>query len=129
MLLKPGRRVRFLLSFFLFLVAAQVITGQVKKVDPALLDELVGGYQVEIQGQMGIYVFTAEEGQLKGAPAGESPSALEPVEGEDLIFVGYFPDGIEHRYKFLRNEEGKIAKCVLSVPEMGLVLDMIKLEK
>jgi len=54
---------------------------------------------------------------------------LEPVEGKDMTFVGYSPDGTEHLFKFMRDEEGKVAKCILSIPAMGLVVDMFKMEK
>jgi len=117
------------LCLFFFVMSGQSSVSQEKTVDAGLLDELAGGYRVEIQGQKGIFVFMAEKGQLKGAPAGEKPSLLEPVEGEELTFVGHLPDGTEQRFKFLRNEEGKIAKCVLSIPAAGLVVDMFKLEK
>ena len=100
-----------------------------KKVDPKLLDEIIGGYEFKIQGQAGVFVFVAEEGKLMGAPAGIKPAVLEPVEGEEMTFVGYNPDGTENFFKFLRDEEGNVAKCILSVPAMGLVADMFKIEK
>lgn len=117
------------LMFMLFLFTAASFTQQENKVDPKLLDELVGGYEFKIQGQIGAFVFIAEEGKLMGAPAGENPSVLKPVEGKDMTFVGYSPDGTEHLFKFVRDEEGKVAKCILSIPAMGLVADMFKIEK
>ena len=117
-------------SFFVLSMSSTAsFTQQENKVDPKLLDELVGGYELKIQGQQGVFVFIAEEGKLKGAPAGEKPSVLEPVEGKDLTFVGYSPDGTEHFFKFLRNEEGRVAKCILSIPAAGLVVDKFRLEK
>ena len=97
--------------------------------DPKLLDELIGPYKVEIQGQTGAFIFIEEDGHLKGAPAGEEPSVLELMEGEDMTFVGHSPDGTEHLFKFLRNEEGKVTKCILSIPAMGLVVDMFRIEE
>ena len=117
------------LMFMLFLFNAASFAPQENKVDPKLLDELVGGYEFKIQGQTGAFVFISEEGRLMGAPAGENPSVLEPVEGKDMTFVGYSPDGTEHLFKFMRDEEGKVAKCILSIPAMGLVADMFKMEK
>jgi hypothetical protein len=98
-------------------------------VDPALLDELIGAYQVEIQGLKGAYIFLQEEGKLKGAPAGEEPAVLELLEGEEMTFIGRTPDGAEQFFKFMRDEEGRVAKCILSIPDAGLVVDMFKLEK
>jgi hypothetical protein len=115
--------------FMLFLFNAASFAQQENKVDPKLLDELVGGYEFKIQGQPGVFVFIVEEGKLMGAPAGEAPSVLEPVEGKDMTFMGYSPDGTEHLFKFVRDEEGKIAKCILSIPAMGLLADMFKMQK
>jgi hypothetical protein len=115
--------------FILFVMNTASFAQQENKVDPKLLDELIGGYTLKIQGQTGVFVFIAEEGELKGAPAGEEPSKLELVEGEDMIFKGHSSDGAEQLFKFLRNEEGKIAKCILSIPAAGLVVDMFKMEK
>lgn len=117
-------------SFFvLFVMNTASFAQQENKVDPKLLDELIGGYALKIQGQTGAFVFIAEEGKLMGAPAGENPSVLEPVEGEDMTFVGNSSDGTELLFKFVRDEEGKVAKCILSIPALGLVADMFKMEK
>lgn len=117
------------LLFSLFMISTSFFAQEEKKVDPKILDELVGGYEVKIQGQSGIFVFIAEEGKLKGAPAGDKPTVLEPVEGEGLTFVGYAPDGAEQFFKFLRDDEGNVAKCILSIPALGLVADMFKIKK
>jgi hypothetical protein len=128
-----GKYFPFAIAACLFIsmlaMSAATFAQQENKVDPKLLDELAGGYQLEIQGQKGAFVFIVEEGKLKGAPAGEEPSELVPVEGEDLTFVGHSPDGTEHLFKFLRNEDGKVTKCVLSIPAMGLLVDMFKIER
>ena len=111
------------------MIYSATFAKQEYRMDPKLLDELVGGYQLEIQGQKGAFVFIAEEGKLKGAPAGEEPSLLVPVEGEDMTFEGHSPDGTKHLFKFLRNEDGKVTKCILSIPAMGLLVDMFKIER
>ena len=116
-----------------FLILCMLSTAsfslQKNNVDPKLLDELIGPYKVEIQGQTGAFIFIEEDGHLKGAPAGEEPSVLELMEGEDMTFVGHSPDGTEHLFKFLRNEEGKVTKCILSIPAMGLVVEMFRIEE
>jgi hypothetical protein len=113
----------------LLMLAAASFAGQEKKLDPKLLAELVGNYEFNIQGQTGVFIFTSEEGNLRGAPAGDPQSELEPVEGEEMTFVGHSPDGAEFQFKFLRDEQGNIAKCIVSIPAMGLVADMFKIEK
>ena len=127
--IKPKMGISVLLFSALFLVSSTSFARQENKVDPKLLDELIGGYKCEIQGQKGTFVFRAKEGKLLGAPAGEEPLVLELVEGKDMTFVGHTPDGAEQFFKFLRNEEGKVAKCILSIPAAGLVIDMFRLEE
>lgn len=132
--MKEMRKTRFYrmitaLCSVLFMFAAISFSGQEKQVDPKLLSELVGDYEFEIQGQKGVFIFTLEEGNLRGAPAGEPQIGLEPVEGEEMTFVGTNPDGAEFHFKFMRDEQGNIAKCIVSVPAMGLVADMFKIKK
>ena len=115
--------------FFLCMWSTTGFAQKENELNPKLLDELVGAYELKIQGQSGVYLFIEVEGKLKGAPAGEEPLALELVEGEDMTFAGHTPDGVEQFFKFMRNEEGKVAKCILSIPEAGLVVDMFKLER
>jgi hypothetical protein len=116
-------------SFLFCLSSTLSFARQENKVDPKLLDELVGPYKVEIQGQTGAFIFIKKEGKLEGAPAGEEPSELFPKEGEEMTFVGHTPDGTEQFFKFLRNEEGKVTKCILSIPAAGLVVEMFRIEE
>ena len=117
-------------SLVLLLTYAISFASQESEVDPKLLEELAGNYEIEIQGQKGVFAFIAEEGKLIGGfPAGEPLAELEPVEVEELTFIGRSRDGTEHHFKFLRDEEGNIAKCIMSIPAVGLVVDMIKMKK
>jgi len=117
------------LFFLLFMITATSFAKQENTVDPKLLEELVGNYEFNIQGQTGVFIFSAEDGNLMGAPAGESHSLLKPVEREEMTFIGHSPDGTELHFKFVRDEEGKVAKCVISIPAMGLVADMFKMKE
>ena len=87
-----------------------------------LLAEISGSYEFEFEGQFIVFVFSVEEGKLMAAPEGETQEALEPVEGEEMSFVGYSPTGDEYQIKFERDDEGKIARCIISVPAMGIEL-------
>lgn len=117
------------LLYFLCALNPASYAQQEDNVDPELLDELIGAYRVIVQELQGAFIFIKEDGKLKGAPAGEEPSELELVEGEEMTFVGHTPDGTEQFFKFLRNKDGKVAKCILSIPDAGLVVEMFKLEK
>lgn len=101
---------------------------QEKKVDAKLLAEIAGNYEFEYQGQVMVFVFSVEDGKLMGAPEGEAQEVIEPVEGEEMTFVGISPDGAEYQFKFARDDEGKITKCTVSVPAMGLEIEGVKIK-
>jgi hypothetical protein len=93
-----------------------------------VLAEIAGNYEFEYQGEFWVFVFSVEDGKLVGAPEGEVQEELEPVQGEELTFVGYAPDGREFRFVFKKDEDGKITKCKLSVPAMGLEIEGTKIK-
>lgn len=93
-----------------------------------VLAEIAGNYEFEFQGQFIVFIFSVEEEKLMGAPEGEVKEELEPVQGEELTFVGYAPDGSEFRFVFMKDEDGKIAKCKLSVPAMGIEVEGTKIK-
>ena len=93
---------------------------QWEKVSAKLLAEIAGNYEFEFQGEYIVFVFSVEDGKLMTAPEGEVQEEMEPVKGEKMTFVGYAPDGREFRFAFERDEKGKISKCKVSVPAMGI---------
>jgi len=101
---------------------------QEKKVDAKLLAEIAGNYEFEYQGQVIVFVFSVEDGKLMGAPEGDAQEIIEPVEGEEMTFVGYSPEGTEYQFKFARDDEGKITKCTVSVPAMGIEIEGAKIK-
>ena len=62
------------------------------------------------------------------APEGEVQEALEPVDGEEMSFVGYAPTGDEYRFTFARDDEGKITRCIVSVPAMGIEIEGVRID-
>ena len=64
-----------------------------------------------------------------GAPEGEAQEEIEPVEGEEMTFVGISPDGMEYQFKFARDDEGKITKCTASIAAMGLEIEGVKIKE
>ncbi len=101
---------------------------QEKKVDAKVLAEIAGNYEFEYEGQFLVFVFSVEDGKLMGAPEGEGREELEPVQGEEMTFVGYAPDGREFRFTFKKNEDGEIAICKMSVPAMGIEIEGTKIK-
>ena len=93
-----------------------------------LLDEIAGNYEFEFQGQFIAFVFSVEDGKLMAAPEGEVQEALEPVEGEEMSFIGYAPTGDEYRFTFARDDEGKITRCTVSIPAMGIEIEGVRID-
>ncbi len=99
-----------------------------KQDDAKILAEIEGRYEFEWEGGSMVFVFSVEDGKLMAAPEGETQEELEPVQGEEMTFVGYAPDGTELRFVFVKDEEGKITKCKISVPAMGLDVEATKIK-
>jgi len=93
-----------------------------------LLTEIAGRYEFEFEGQFIVFVFSVEDGKLMAAPEGEVQEELEPVEGEELTFMGYAPDGTEFSFVFKKNEDGKITTCKVSVPAMGIEVEGVRID-
>ncbi len=117
-------------GIFLVLNATSLAQEKNQEEDKAakLLAEIAGSYEFEYEGQFIVFVFSIEEGKLMAAPEGEVPEALEPVEGEEMSFVGYAPTGEEYRFMFARDDEGKITHCIVSVPAMGIEVEGVKID-
>jgi hypothetical protein len=120
----------FLVSMLLVLNVASLAQEkkQEKQDDAKILAEIEGRYEFEYEGQFIVFMFSVEDGKLMGAPEGEAQEALEPVAGEEMTFVGYSPEGDEFRFVFKRDDEGKITRCIASVPAMGLEIEGTKIK-
>jgi len=93
-----------------------------------LLAEIVGDYNFEFQGQALMVQFTEQDGKLFGAPPGETPEEIKPVEGKPLGFdVTVSTNGEYYELQFVRNDKGVIDKCVMSV--QGMVVEGYKIAK
>lgn len=103
--------------------------AQDKPVDmKKLLAEIVGDYEFSLQGQSLLVQFTEVEGKLFGAPPGETPEQIMPVEGKALCFdVTLAQSGAYYQLEFVRNDKGVIDKCVMTV--QGMVVEGLKIIK
>lgn len=109
---------------FLLSVFGGMSFAQEKEVDTEkLYSEIAGSYEFEYEGQYWVFEIKVEDGNLVGAPEGEVPDILQPVEDTDMTFIGFDPDGREHQFKFARDEDGKITKCTITVPELGIEVE------
>ncbi len=114
---------------FLLSVFGGMSFAQEKKVDTEkLYGEIAGSFEFDYEGQYIVFEFTVEDGNLMGAPEGEVPDVLRPVEEKDLSFVGFSPDGVEFQFNFARDDDGKITKCTIIVPDMGAEVEGVRIK-
>jgi len=114
------------------LAAAQAAPQAAAKDKPVdmkkLIAEIVGDYNFEFQGQSLLVQFIDQNGKLFGAPPGETPEEIHPVEGKPLCFdVTVAASGDYYLLEFVRNAEGVIDKCVMTV--QGMVVEGYKVKK
>ncbi len=93
-----------------------------------LIAEIVGDYEFPAQGQILLVTFSEQDGKLFGAPPGETPEEIHPVEGKPLCFdVTLADSGDYYELQFVRNDKGAIDKCVMTV--QGMVVEGAKVIK
>lgn len=93
-----------------------------------VLAEIAGKYDFTFQGETLTVIFSEENGKLIGAPVGETPQEIKPVEGKPLCFdVTVADSGQYYELQFVRNEQGVIDKCVMTT--MGMEIEGIKVMK
>ena len=109
--------------------AAAQPAAQDKPVDmKKLLAEIVGDYDFSFQGESLLVQFTEVDGKLFGAPPGETPEEIMPVEGKPLCFdITVATNGQYYELQFVRNDKGVIDKCIMSV--QGMVVEGMKVIK
>lgn len=90
--------------------------------------EIAGEYEFDMEGQVMLFTVTVEGDKLMGSPEGEDPAELEPVKGESLKFEINTPEGDKFELEFIRDETGKIAKCIAINEVMGMELEGKKIK-
>ena len=103
--------------------------AQDKPVDmKKIIADIIGDYEFSIQGESMIVQFTEQNGKIFGAPVGEAPEELTPVEGKPLCFgVTVAANGQYYELQFVRNDKGVIDKCVMNA--MGMTVEGMKIIK
>lgn len=93
-----------------------------------LIADIVGDYDFTLGGQALLVEFIEQDGKLFGAPPGETPEEIHPVEGKPLCFdVTLADSGDYYELQFVRNDKGVIDKCIMSV--QGTVVEGAKVIK
>jgi hypothetical protein len=102
---------------------AQQAAPQVKPEDAKkLLQEIAGDYAFDFQGQPMTVNFFEKDGRLYGAPVGETPEELLPVEGSPLKFtVTPASAGQTYELEFARNDKKMIDRCLIKVSGMEIL--------
>ena len=118
-----------LLAMACLTAIAAPAAAQDKPVDmKKLIAEIVGDYDFSSQGESLIVQFTEQDGKLFGAPPGETPEEIKPVEGKPLCFdVTLAETGDYYELQFVRNDKGVIDKCVMST--IGQTIEGMKIIK
>jgi hypothetical protein len=118
-----------LLALACFAALAVPAAAQDKPVDmKKLLAEIAGDYDFSFQGQSLLVGFFESDGKLFGAPPGETPEEIHPVEGKPLCFdVTLAANGDYYELQFVRNDQGVIDKCVMTA--QGMVIEGYKVTK
>ena len=92
--------------------------------------DFVWDYNFVFEGEEVLFKFYIKDGVLRGM--GEySLGELKPVKGNDLKYKVVTPHGENWFFEFIKNDQGKIAKCKFmdeDFPEMGSIMG-IKLAK
>jgi len=93
-----------------------------------LIGEIVGQYEFAADTQTLLVEFVEFEGKLFGAPPGETPEEIHPVQGKPLCFdITLAQSGQYYELQFVRNDQGVIDKCIMNVG--GMVIEGMKLKK
>ncbi|MBN2265019.1 MAG: hypothetical protein JW775_04310 [Candidatus Aminicenantes bacterium] len=93
-----------------------------------LIAEIVGEYEFSADGQVLVVQFAEVDGKLFGAPPGETLEEIHPVADKPLCFdITLAQTGDYYELQFVRNAEGVIDSCVMTV--MGMVIQGYKIKR
>ncbi|MGD9346432.1 MAG: hypothetical protein PVH84_11245 [Candidatus Aminicenantes bacterium] len=88
---------------------------------------IVGTYEFQADYQVLTVKFWVEEEKFWGAPPGETPAEIVPVEGEEWKFEATTDSGEYFIITFAKDESGKFNKCILE--NMGMEIEGKRIEE
>lgn len=88
---------------------------------------IVGTYEFQADYQVLTVKFWVEDGKFWGAPPGEVPAEIVPLEGEDWKFEATTDSGEYFVITFAKDESGKFNKCILE--NMGREIEGKRIEE
>ena len=87
---------------------------------------VLGDYEFSMDTQVMVVSFWIEGGVILGAPEGETPAEITPIEGQELKFEADV-EGTYYELTFVKDESGKVTSCIMDVN--GMEIEGVKLEK
>ncbi len=90
------------------------------------LGELAGDYEFTAEGQALLVRFFVDNARLFGAPPDETPEEILPVKDKPLCFEVTVQGSEYYFLKFVRNDQGEIDTCIMSVQGMEIPGKKIK---
>ncbi len=111
-----------LMLMFLSTAAFSLGDDAAKKYAP-----IVGTYEFYVEAQVMNIKFWVEEEKFWGAPEGETPAEIVPMEGEEWKFEATTDDGQYFIISFVKDESGKFNKCIIEA--MGMEIEGTRIEE
>ena len=87
---------------------------------------VLGDYEFSMDTQVMVVSFWIEGGVILGAPEGETPAEITPIEGQELKFEADV-EGTYYELTFVKDESDKVTSCMMVVN--GMEIEGVKLEK
>jgi hypothetical protein len=88
---------------------------------------ITGTYEFYVEAQIMNIKFWVEEDKFWGAPPGETPAEIVPLEGEEWKFEATTDEGQYFIISFAKDESGKFNKCF--VESMGMAIEGTRIEE
>ena len=112
----------FVLCLFLssLVLASPIIDKQVD--EEKLYKEIAGRYEFDVDGQITILDFQAEDGTLYGTSEDDDEAVeIVPVDLEKMSFEATGSDGMFYEITFSRDDDKKITKCLILTEGMEIL--------
>lgn len=88
---------------------------------------IIGTYEFHMEADVMTIKFWVEDEKLWGAPEGETPAEIVPMEGEEWKFEATTDDGQYFIISFIKDESGKFDKCIIEA--MGMELEGTRIKE
>jgi hypothetical protein len=93
--------------------------------------EIAGDYNLDLGNRLLPFKVVLKDAKLffDAQTPDQNPQPMTPVQGKDLTFTTFDPNGDEFSLAFIRNDQKKITGCTVSLPSRGVEAKATKVEK